>query len=269
MDRNRWFSIWKLQSKYTTKPLLFLLMMITVIQGGFLCYYLYQGNSILKGYEGLSMDPNLSISFIGSSFYRFEELLERCYVKTSFWIALWMLVSILIRAYDRQSGNSNVEFTYKRLPLPQKQILNLRILHTVSILFLFYAAQFLLIVLWNLLYQLLLPSTLTMTNSMYLSMLRWDFLYEVFPFFDGLTLLAHCCLLLALAVTIIYEQFMKERGDVKWFPILVVIIYICITFSMNQKSLLILRCILCTLLCFWEYFRIHRALKEEGLVTKV
>ncbi len=266
MKRNRWFSLWKLQGKYTTKPLLFLLLILAIIQGGFFGYHLYQMNASFRQSMDITKNMNQTTYYLNTTMYRFEELLEKSHIELTFLIALWVLVLMMGYVSQRQSANPDSEIMYIRLPLPQKHILNFRIIHNITYLFLFYAAQFFLICLWNLLYQLFLPSKLQMTNAMYLSMLRWDFLYNVYPFYDGLRLLANGCLLLALAVTLTYNQFMKSYA--RLFPQLFVLFYTIVTISTNDMIWLIIRCIICIALVVWEYVCMYRDLVKEGLVTK-
>lgn len=261
MKYQRFIAIWKLQSKYCAKPMLFILGLLAVIQGGLVAfYYLYRKP---VGLYQTNWDVSSQSMVLAEStwFGRFEVLLERYQIKLTFLLGLLAILFVLFLIHHRQNSGSISDITITRLPMKQTSIVYIKVLHNASMIYLYVIAQFFLILIWNGIYQLVIPDHLQMSNSMYLSLLRWDFLYKVYPFYDGLALCANILTILAIAATLVYIQEMRE---VHYLGIVIYIVLLVYSFITVSWVATLARCVASIVLMLLEHYEIRKEINSGG-----
>lgn len=205
----RFLSLTMIQSSYSFKGVMTISLSLCLLQLGVLFVELKHTvfERIQYGYEESLMPWS----------YRFEEFLARSRWDLFFYVAFFSLFILLCSITLRQWNQSNVDYTYKRLPVPRyfypfSIITN----NLISIMF-FYSIQFATLFAGNLLYHTLVPENLRMTQSLFLALLRWNFLNSIFPLFNGMQMIRLVLCILAIAVFTMLFSYHLARRDYPLF----------------------------------------------------
>ena len=208
-NSKRFLSLTMVQSTYSLKGTITICFSLCLIQLGVLFFQLK--------HAVFEKTPDGKVENLMPWSYRFEEFLARSRWDIFFYVAFFSLVILLCSITVRQWNQSNVEYTYKRLPVPRYFYpLSLITNNLISIMF-FYSIQFATLFAGNLLYQTLVPENLRMTQSLFLALLRWDFLNSIFPLFNGMQMIRLVLCILAIAVVTMLFSYHLARRDYPLF----------------------------------------------------
>ncbi len=226
---------------------------ISVLLGGVELVLLYY--QMITAKYGIIPNQHLGSIKMEPWSFRLEEFLAKSRWDILFIVAFFGILILLSSVTIRQWNQSNVEYTYQRLPLRRSYHPFVVVGNSIVCFFIFLSIQLGTILIGNLFYQTIVPENARMTQALFLAFLRWDFLRNCFPFFDAIQMIRLLALLFATGVFTMYFSYHIARRE---RPIILSVLYLgCIItfFGFQSLKYSILWLVILGITTFWMIVR--------------